>query len=679
MCEVCRICLRDRFPDRMSEERFKMKLRDRPEPKGTRSIPALRKVQPHIPASELELGVLRGHLDRMGCAGLLDCPWGIREESLIRDLVEDEDSAGGDTLRGRPEAWDPATWAHVFGFRKGRVTVAERVEEFLEGEFKYAADPKDGYSVRDLRDPDARLIIGFLNPIFHPDKPKRVVSLWASTFLGAMRGKITIDWASLMTDLVRTLVKTARNPKSKAGTPLAPYLAHLYAKHELLRPEEQTLYEELLGIQEYGGMESDSGKESEASDLPPPPAATAPKPSKRAKTTPKPAEEKPARKTKVPDKSGSGELPGPENHPAPITTGGRGGRVLHLSGDPTEEVMLLCNEIRRRTVELYDQEKKFTTLYFQIAEVLGLKEGEDLVDGVMTLARYRTRTVNLEAEVIANQKECGRLRKNLRKAEEEAAGVRTQVEANRRALLEIREALTIPVDVVNKAKLYEEQLEAGEPLTRANVIRFLLDQGRKMEKTVGQLRGLIDSLNGNEPVQQGTQTPGSGSRRPEPTSPERKGKEVVPEASTDSSDGPPTTPAANLPENLDWGSIDLPSTGALLRPLPVEHLQLTPPVFRLPDETPAKEKRASTGGAAPTSGLARDSPGESYQDLVRKQLEAVRLATHAPGPIPLSPVESPAKGKSSGRKHAREDPRSGSESGGPASKRSSRSRGSTKS
>ena len=165
------------IPYQMSEEKFRMKLRDRPEPKGTRSLPALRKVQACIPASELEVEVLKGHLDRMGCVGLLDCPWGIREESLIRDLVEDEDTAGGDTLRARPEAWSPATWADAFQFKKGRVAVAERVEEFLEGEFKYAADPKDGYSVRDLRDPDARLVIGFLNPIFHPDKPKRVVSL----------------------------------------------------------------------------------------------------------------------------------------------------------------------------------------------------------------------------------------------------------------------------------------------------------------------------------------------------------------------------------------------------------------------------------------------------------------------------------------------------------------------
>ena len=43
------------------------------------------------------------------------------------------------------------------------------------GEFLRNPDPNDGYSLRDLKDPDARIVIGFLNPIFHPEKPKRIV------------------------------------------------------------------------------------------------------------------------------------------------------------------------------------------------------------------------------------------------------------------------------------------------------------------------------------------------------------------------------------------------------------------------------------------------------------------------------------------------------------------------
>lgn len=91
-----------------------------------------------------------------------------------------------------------------------------------------------------------------------------------------------VDWAYLMADLVRHLVKIARNAKSKAGTPLSPYLAHLHVKNELLKPGKQQNYDEFLDIQNYGGMESKSGKESKVLDLPAPSLTSSPRPPKRS-------------------------------------------------------------------------------------------------------------------------------------------------------------------------------------------------------------------------------------------------------------------------------------------------------------------------------------------------------------------------------------------------------------
>lgn len=76
-------------------------------------------------------------------------------------------------------------WKEVHGFRKGSMKVAESINEFLEGEFWNPGDPKDRYLVKDLKNPEAIMVVGFLNPIFHLEKPKRVVSLWASTILGS--------------------------------------------------------------------------------------------------------------------------------------------------------------------------------------------------------------------------------------------------------------------------------------------------------------------------------------------------------------------------------------------------------------------------------------------------------------------------------------------------------------
>lgn len=51
-------------------------------------------------------------------------------------------------------------------------------------------------------DPEVWRVIGFLNPIFHPDKSKKVVLLWASTFIDSFRKKLKVDSAYLLTDFV---------------------------------------------------------------------------------------------------------------------------------------------------------------------------------------------------------------------------------------------------------------------------------------------------------------------------------------------------------------------------------------------------------------------------------------------------------------------------------------------
>ena len=106
------------------------------------------------------------------------------------------------SLRANPKYWQRDFWQTTYDFSKGDVKVAERMDEWTAGEFLRSPDPKDDYNLRDLTDPEARIVIGFLNPIFHPEKPKRLTHKWASVFLRAMRGKCTVGWAELMTELV---------------------------------------------------------------------------------------------------------------------------------------------------------------------------------------------------------------------------------------------------------------------------------------------------------------------------------------------------------------------------------------------------------------------------------------------------------------------------------------------
>lgn len=100
----------------------------------------------------------------------------------------------------------------TYNFRQGEVKVAERRDEFLEGEFTTMANPKDSYCLNDLRNSEAKLI-------FHLEKPKRIISKWAATFLGAMWKKITVDSAELVKEMVDRMVKGLQKLK-KSGTPL---------------------------------------------------------------------------------------------------------------------------------------------------------------------------------------------------------------------------------------------------------------------------------------------------------------------------------------------------------------------------------------------------------------------------------------------------------------------------
>lgn len=72
----------------MSEgEQGQMKLQKRLETTRSWVLPVMRKVQPEISVDEGELEELRVALSRIGCAGLLDMPWEVREEGVIRDLI----------------------------------------------------------------------------------------------------------------------------------------------------------------------------------------------------------------------------------------------------------------------------------------------------------------------------------------------------------------------------------------------------------------------------------------------------------------------------------------------------------------------------------------------------------------------------------------------------------------
>ena len=71
------------------------------------------------------------------------------------------------TIRDRPEEWTAGVWREVYDFQPGGGSIANRTDLYIEGKFRNGADPKDGFPVRECRDPRERRLLEFLVPIVH--------------------------------------------------------------------------------------------------------------------------------------------------------------------------------------------------------------------------------------------------------------------------------------------------------------------------------------------------------------------------------------------------------------------------------------------------------------------------------------------------------------------------------
>ena len=192
---------------------------------------SLRNVTPVIPVNEGERGMLKSDLEDLGCAGLLERPWNLKNEEfiqqfvLIRESKMERSNMFDMTIRDRPEEWTAGVWREVYDFQPGGDNLAHRTDLYIEGKFRNDADPKDGFPVRDCRDSRERRLLEFLVPIVHPDKPTRVTRTIGNTIFGALSGERPVDWGKVFSELVHHLVGGAGKPKS---TPICPFLYHLY-------------------------------------------------------------------------------------------------------------------------------------------------------------------------------------------------------------------------------------------------------------------------------------------------------------------------------------------------------------------------------------------------------------------------------------------------------------------
>ena len=236
-----------------------------PKPRGVHV--SLRNVSPAIPKGEEELEMLRSDLFGIGCAGLLERTWNLKNEEFIRQFIMiweqkmERSNIFDTTIRDRLEEWTAGVWKEVYDFAPGGGGMANRTNLYIEGKFRNKADPKDGYPVRDCRDARERRVLEFLVPIVHLDKPTRVTRTLGNTIFGALSGERSVDWAIIFMELVNRLVGGAGKTKP---TPICPFLYHLYESKGLLTDDEETDYKSAQELNQYRiSPERDPESESE--------------------------------------------------------------------------------------------------------------------------------------------------------------------------------------------------------------------------------------------------------------------------------------------------------------------------------------------------------------------------------------------------------------------------------
>ena len=264
---------------------------------------------------------------------------------------------------------------------------------------------------------------------------------------------------------------------TQAGTPLSSYLAHLYHQFELLSQEEVKSWTAQDKIWSYGDTESEadigeseSDQREQSPDQPPPTQQTPIRPIRagvKRKHTPRTPE---------------GE------------TRGTQARRVEPELDGMDDPETPCIRIIAAAREVHHHISIREYMLEAISDLVGCSTRSKLVDAVQTALTNSNRIRELEATERRLTQKKKALQDQIKVQEEQIREANKRATASARAVTFVREALALPADVVNKARLFEDRVNQEEPLSRNKIIRFLVDQASSMEQTLEEMRTLADNM-----------------------------------------------------------------------------------------------------------------------------------------------------------------------------------------
>ena len=402
--------------------------------------------------------------------------------------------------------------------------MANRTDLYIEGKFRNEADPKDGFPVRECRDPRERRLLEFLVPIVHPDKFIRVTRTIGNTIFGAMSGERPVDWAIIFMELVNRLVGGACKSKP---TPICPFLYHLYESKGFLTEEEETDYtaaKELNRYQITPERDPDSDSGVLRIEGPEPQRAPAPvnqvKRENRFKQTHRTPEGSPPTRSRGegswPNSEGAcpmsprpmsprpvspqPERPQPEQQPKQRP-------VLEQPEEEDKPWVLRSFDPVRESYKVV--KSQYQSMEHFIEEINAYMDSEpaNVLDRIKELPKPEDLT-DLQARMDCLLRENGELRakaeegdalrlsgKNLKTRikvpERDVKTARAERDKSKEVAQKVQAFLGNPGNVLNKARLFDHGLKQPTTDSGVKIMRCMVDYGLKMKKTLKELRALL--------------------------------------------------------------------------------------------------------------------------------------------------------------------------------------------
>ena len=385
----------------------------------------------------------------------------------MRELVQGAPNQFDLTVRGKPERWTALAWLETYGFKSEGYGWASRTDKYIVGQFSKSMNPKDGYVVSDCEDFRTKQVLEFLILILYPKKPTRVTIIVGNTIFGALLGDQPIDWGLLIYDVVAKMVGLVSKDKPIM---VCPYMFHLYKERQVLQSSELATYTLAMEMVKY-----DCTLEPELEPNPTPSQSG----SKRQQPTLTP-ERKKKRKTSA---NKQGESSAPPQDPS----------MDEPSASEVEQnAQSFDNAITwiKMVGENFDALEQIVKDVAEVLEIANLRDFDralgtilrprDLADRDTRIRELQNKRAILNAQIA--QKESDWVVANQKTGE--ALNLLTQFQSY----------VGQPGEIVTKARIFDETVAKGLPVTRSKVINIVVDYSAKMEALLLGMQKLMADI-----------------------------------------------------------------------------------------------------------------------------------------------------------------------------------------